>query len=101
MTAFSCSSETYMIEAFKQRQQVTSIVIDHAQEVQERWMQFGVLSTGMGIYFGIHRHLSRTLLSGHSPMLPQVFSIVPAMAFVYCGGLYVRFKTLKREGLLS
>lgn len=90
----------FRMEALLRRQEICSIVLPDDQEVQERWKQFGVLAFGGVTYWFTHKALGRGVLRNR-PFIPQFIAIVPAISAVYVGGLYVRFKTLKREGLLS
>jgi len=88
------------MEALARRGEIIKIELPHDQAVQERWMQLGVLTCGIGTYAITHKILSDRVFRNR-PVLPQFFAIIPAMTLVYIAGLNVRMKTLKREGLLS
>jgi len=87
------------MDAFKHRSKIHELTISEAAAVDERWPQFAILNGGLGIYWITHKMLSRDLLRNR-PFIPQFFAVIPAVAFIYVGGLMVRFQTLKREGLL-
>lgn len=88
------------MEALIRRHEIARIDLPDDQAVEERWAQFGVLSVGGAAYWLTHKKLATGILRNR-PFIPQFFAIIPAVSLVYLGGLSVRFKTLKREGLLS
>ena len=88
------------MEVLRRRAEIQNAVLPPDQEIEERWRQFGVLTAGLGTYVAVHQSLSRELLRNR-PIVPQFFAIIPAMSIVYIGGLYVRMRTLQREGILS
>jgi hypothetical protein len=88
------------MEALQRREDISRIQLPHDQAVQERWAQMGVLAGGACTYLVTHKIL-RDRVFTNRPVVPQFIAILPALALVYVGGLIVRMKTLKREGLLS
>ena len=88
------------MDAIRRRHEISSIELPFDQAVEERGRQLGVLLGGLGMYLAVHKILREKYLRNR-PVVPQFIAVIPALALVYAGGLYVRMGTLRREGLLS